>query len=428
MKHTVEEIRLKNGARGLLIDVPGATVMSMQFHFRAGNRYAKSKDIEQVAHIMEHMAFGANARYKSEHEFAADFSKNGALSNAYTTDLSMVYESDCADFEWDRILDLQKLSICQPLFNDTELQAEKGNVRGELTNYLNDHHRLLWPRVQQLLGEDVLTFRQSLPTIGAVTLADVREHHRRTHTTRNMRFVIAGSLGGRKAEIRRQLEDMPLPEGERFIVPRDELISSGPTVIRRKDASNLTFNWSMAISRELSDEELDAMHYLNHILTGTMYSRIFGAARQKGLAYNINAHAGAGYYDSSWDIYGQVNHETAGELFDIITREIGCVLDGKITDNEIDAAKSFALGRYQMGAQTVSQISGFYTGRYFADDFIKDYDAVPDMIKNVTLDRMVTTARSFINENVWVLAAVSSGEKQELVDLGDKLATLFNPR
>jgi predicted Zn-dependent peptidase len=377
---------------------------------------------------MEHMAFGANARYKSEHEFAADFSKNGALSNAYTTDLSMVYESDCADFEWDRILDLQKLSICQPKFNDVELQAEKGNVRGELTNYLNDHHRILWPRVQQLLGEDVLTYRQSIPTIGAVTLADVREHHRRTHTTHNMRFVIAGKLDGRKAEIKRQLEDMPLPEGERFEVPRDELVSSGPSIIRRKDATNLTFNWSMAISRELSDEELDAMHYLNHILTGTMYSRIFGAARQKGLAYSINAHAGAGYYDSSWDMYGQVNHETAGELFDIIEREIGCVLDGKITENEIESAKSFALGRYQMGAQTVSQISSFYTGRYFADDFIKDYEAVPNMIKNVTLDRMVTTARSFINENIWVLAAVSSGEKQEIVDLGDKLATLFNPR
>ncbi len=43
MKHTVEEVRLKNGARGLLIDVPNATVMSFQFQFRAGNRYVKSK-------------------------------------------------------------------------------------------------------------------------------------------------------------------------------------------------------------------------------------------------------------------------------------------------------------------------------------------------------------------------------------------------
>ncbi|HRN90402.1 MAG TPA: insulinase family protein, partial [Candidatus Saccharibacteria bacterium] len=135
MNHNVEEVRLKNGARGLLIDVPGATVMSMQFQFRAGNRYAKSKDIEQVAHIMEHMAFGANARFKSEHEFEFEFTKNGAYHNAYTSDTSMVYEADCADFEWDRILELQKLAICTPKFNETELNAEKGNVRGELTNY-----------------------------------------------------------------------------------------------------------------------------------------------------------------------------------------------------------------------------------------------------------------------------------------------------
>jgi len=428
MNHTVKEIKLKNGARGLLIDVPGATTMSMQFHFRAGNRYAKSKEIEQVAHIMEHMAFGANARYKTEQEFEFEFTKNGAYRNAYTSGLSMVYEADCADFEWDRILDLQKVAICLPKFNHAELEAEKGNVRSELTNYLNDHQRILWPRVQQLLGEDVLTFRQSLPTISAVTLADVREHHHRTHTTRNMRFVIAGKLKGRKSEIRRQLEEFNLPEGERFEVPHDILVKSGPSIIRRKDATNLTFGLSMAINKELSDEELDAMHYLNHILTGTMHSRIFGAARRKGLAYNISAYTDVGFYDSGWDITGQVNHEAAGELFDIITRELKHVLNGKISEEEVDAAKSFALGRYQMGAQTVSQISGFYTGRYFADGFIKDYTKVPEMIKNVTIERMVDTARCFIGEDKWVLAAVSSGEKQELVDLNDKIATLFEQR
>ena len=428
MDHEVEEIRLKNGARGLLIDVPNATTMSMQFQFRAGNRYAKSKDIEQVAHIMEHMAFGANARYKTENEFEFEFTKNGAYRNAYTSDLSMVYTADCADFEWDRILDLQKVAICHPRFNEIELAAEKGNVRGELTNYLNDHQRILWPRVQQLLGEDILTYRQSLPTIGNVTLADVREHHRRTHTTKNMRFVIAGKLAGRKAEIRRQIEEFKLPEGERFEVPHDELVKANPTIVRRKDATNLTFGFFMAIKRELDDEELDAMHYLNHILTGTMHSRIFGAARQRGLAYNVSAYTDVGFYDSGWDITGEVNHETADELFDIITKELRNVLDGKITQQEIDAAKSFALGRYQMGAQTVSQISGFYTGRYFADGFIKDYKKVPEMIKNVTVSRMVDTARSFICEDKWVLAAVSSGEKQELIELNDKLATLFEPR
>lgn len=426
MNHSVEEIKLKNGARGLLIDVPEATTMNMQFHFRAGNRYAKSKDIEQVAHIMEHMAFGANARFKNESEFEFEFTKNGAYRNAYTSDLSMVYESDCADFEWSRILDLQKLAICQPRFNEDELTAEKGNVRSELTNYLNDHHRILWPKIQQLLGEDVFTYRQSLPTISSVSLADVKEHHKRTHTTSNMRFVIAGKLKGRKSEIRRHLEDFNLPLGQRFDIPKDDLHKASPTIIRRKDATNLTFGFFMTIPRELTTEELNAMHHLDHILTGTMHSRIFGAARQKGLAYNISSYTGVGFYDSGWDISGQVNHESVNELFDIIVNEISNVMKGKLNASEVEAAKSFALGRYQMGAQTVAQISGFYTSRYFADGFIKDYYKIPEMIKNVTMEKMVETARRFIEEDKWVLAAVSSGEKQEIVELGDKLEKIFN--
>src|SRR5690606_33535620 len=154
-------------------------------------------------------------------------------------------------------------------------------------------------------------------------------------------------------------------------------------------------------------------------------SRIFGSARSKGLAYNVSAYGGVGKYDSSWDLAGQVNHETASDLFDIIAREMRYVLDGKLSELEIDSAKSFALGRYQMGAQTVSQISNFYTNRYFADDSIEDYDKVPDMIRKVSGEKIRQVAQDFINANTWVLAAVSSGERQELLELGEKLEPLF---
>jgi predicted Zn-dependent peptidase len=425
MKHTVEEVRLKNGARGLLIDIPGATVMSFQFQFRAGNRYVRNKDIYETAHIMEHMAFGSNAKYKSEHDYEADFTKNGAYHNAYTSDLSMVYVADCADFEWDRIFALQRVAICQPKFNGEELEAEKGNVKSELTGYLNNHNRVLWPKIQQLLGEDVYTFWQRLQTIQNVTLADIREHHKRTHTAKNMCFVIAGKLSGRKAEIKRQLDDWELPEGERFEVPKDELTGGNPTLIRRKEASNLTFGLSMTVPRELTDEEAEAMNCLDQILTGTMHSRIYGAARKKGLAYGVFSDTSVGFHDSSWDFGGQVNLETSGALFDIIVREVKHVLDGKITEDELVAAKSYALGRHQMGAQTVAQISNFYTGRYFADGLVKNYEKVPDSIRKTTRECMTATAREFIESNAWVLAGVSSGEKEDIVELNDKLETLF---
>lgn len=425
MKHTTTEVRLKNGARGLLIDIPGATVMSFQFQFRAGNRYVKNTEIYETAHIMEHMAFGANAAYATEHAYEADFTKNGAYHNAFTSDLSMVYLADCADFEWDRILELQRVAICQPKFNNTELDAEKGNVRSELTGYLNNHNRLLWPKVQQLLGEDVFNFRQRLLTIPNVKLKDIKEHHARTHTTDNMRFVIAGKLYGRKTKILESLEAWDLARGERFEAPKDELHKANPHLIRRKEASNLTFALSMTVPRELNDEEAEAMGCLDQILTGTLHSRIYGAARKKGLAYNVFSDTSVGFHDSSWDFGGAVNFDKAHELVSIIVREVRAVIDGEITQDELDAAKSYALGRHQMGAQTVSQISNFYSNRFFGDEVVKDYTKVPDAIRRITLERMKKTAQEFIQSNVWVLAAVSNGEKEELVALNDTLEELF---
>lgn len=428
MKHTVTEVRLSNGARGLLIDVPGATVMSFQFQFRAGNRYVKSKDIYETAHVMEHMAFGANADFKNEQSYEAEFTKNGAYHNAWTSDLSMVYVADCADFEWERILQLQQVAICQPRFNARELGAEKGNVKSELTGYLNNHNRVLWPKIQQLLGGDVYTYWQRLQTIPSIKLKDILEHYERTHTSDNMRFVIAGKLDGRKAQIKRMLESWELSRGERFAVPEDDIHSGNPTLIKRKEASNLTFGWSMELLRELTDEEGAALDCLNHILTGTMHSRIFGAARKKGAAYSLFSDSSIGKYESSWDFGGQVNLETSEQVFDIIARELKAVLEGKILQSELDAAKSYGLGRHQMGAQTVAQISNFYTGRYFWDDCVKNYDRVPDEINGVTLNQIHAIAQEFIAQNIWVLAGVSSGEKSELVALNDKLETIFKTK
>ena len=78
MKHSVEEVKLKNGAEGLLIDIPNASVMTTRVHFRGGMRYAKNPSVYEIAHVVEHLSFGANAKYKDEKAYEAEFTKNGA--------------------------------------------------------------------------------------------------------------------------------------------------------------------------------------------------------------------------------------------------------------------------------------------------------------------------------------------------------------
>ena len=425
MKHTVEELELKNGARGLLIDVPGASVMSYQFHFRAGYRFVRDKTVYETAHIMEHMAFGANSQFKDGHAYEGEFTRNGAYHNAYTSDYSMVYVSDCADFEWDRILDLKRVAIAEPKFNQEELDAESGNVKSELTGYLNVHPRVLWRRITKELGEDVLTYKESLDTISNVSLGDIKEHYLRTHTTENLRFVIAGNMDGRKKKIADMLESWKLDRGNRLLIPVDELHGSEPLLIKRKESSNLTFGWSMTMPRRLSDEELDAMACVNHILTGTLHSRILGKARKRGLAYHAFSDTSAYEHNSSWDFGAQANIDNLDPLFDIIVREVKAVLGGEITDEEIESAKSYALGKHQMSCQTVGQINNWYADRYFFDGFIEDYEKRPEAIRSVTKEKLVSTAQEFIDANCWIFGSIGSAEKEIVNKLNEKLRELF---
>ncbi|MDO4611364.1 MAG: pitrilysin family protein [Candidatus Saccharibacteria bacterium] len=417
MKHAVEEIKLKNGASGLLIDIPGASVMSTRVQFRAGMQYAKNHEVYEIPHLVEHLAFGSNAKFKDEQAFEAEFTKNGAYHNAWTSDISVCYETECADFEWERIMDLQRVSICEPRFNEEELKSEKSNVRSELTGYMNDYYRLLWPRVQQAIGEDTLLLPERLKTISNIELKDIREHYRRTHTAKNMTFVIAGRIKGRKHKIIRQLESWPLKEGEKFEIPRAELHSSEAVSIRRKDASNITFGFSLVTPRHLEPDEEIAMGCLNHILNGTMNSKIFGAARKRGLVYGMGSSIANNPHNAYWDFDGEVNEENAEELFTLIQQEMMKALNGEISEADFEAARSYALGRSQMGAQTVGQIADYYAEGYFTNGAVRHYDGMPDLIRGIDRSKTIELAREFAGSGIKAFATVSSVEKAVISEL-----------
>ena len=120
LKHSVEEVVLKSGAKGLFIDVPDASVMSFRINFRAGDIYTPSSEKWETAHIMEHLSLGANKKYPKARDYQMELDKNGAYSNASTAQAEMIYEGECADFEWEHFAELFVLGISKPLFLEDE--------------------------------------------------------------------------------------------------------------------------------------------------------------------------------------------------------------------------------------------------------------------------------------------------------------------
>lgn len=427
MKHIVTEISLKNGAKGLLIHVPDASVMSFEFNFRAGEYLVPSEKWE-TPHLMEHMLLGANERYPKSRLFQAEIEKNGAYSNASTSVYEISYEAECADFEWDRILELLLLAITKPLFLADEFDAEAGNVREELTARSNNHFRHLSLALRQQYGFMAKTDEERLKLMDNVSVTDVREHYERTHTTRNLRFIIAGNLTPKRYDtVIETLERIELPHGISRIELPDETPKpqDSPVYIQNKTVKNLYFYIDSFMLRRLSDPETDALNLVNTMLTETLYSKILGTARERGLVYGMSSGYGQAKTSSNWWFGAQVSQRNAPALFEIVHDELMNVFRGEIAAEDIDAAKAYALGRFQRSAQTVAGVAGGYSGRYFFDEVIDDYYQVPRRIKAITKAQIVETASALFADKIWGLGILSNADKSFANELYRQIAPLW---
>jgi predicted Zn-dependent peptidase len=425
MRHTTTEIKLKNGAQGLLIHVPSASVMSFDFNFRAGE-YLVNPAKWEVPHLMEHVLLGANELIPKARDFQAELEKNGAYSNATTGVYDITYEAECADFEWDRVLGLMLVAITKPLFLKEEFQAEFGNVQEEMAARSNNHFRRLSLEMRRSLGLIAKTDAERLELMSNVGINDLKEHYSKTHFAPNMRFVIAGNLNtARKNTITNLIDSIDLPShGERFELPNESPNRlEKPVYISNDTVETLYFYIDTFTKRRLDDTETDSLSLINTMLTETLYSKILGTAREKGLVYGMNSGLSHTKNASNWWFGAQVSDKNISALLKIIVEELNKVLEGEISEAEIKATKQYALGRFQRSAQTVGGTAGGYSGRYFFDGEVEDYYRVPERIKSVSKAKIIDVSREMFTDNVWGFGVLGNcGE-----DFADELKLKLSP-
>lgn len=427
MKHKVFEVSLRNGAKGLLVHIPEASVMTFELNFRAGE-YLVERQKWETPHLMEHILLGANELYPRARDFQAELEKNGAYGNASTGTYDITYEAECADFEWDRVFGLLLVAITQPLFLAEEFRAEFGNVREELMARSNNHFRHLSLSLREQYGFHVMTDQERLQKMSNVTLEDVQKHYKATHTSDNLRFVIGGNLTEKRRRLIKQLlQSLSLPKEEARRPLPDEMPKArgSPLYIHNESVENLYFYTDTFMHRRMHDKEVDALGLANILLTETLHSRIFGTARERGLVYGMSSHYSQTATSSNWWFGAQVMPKNAPALLDIMIHELRALRDGKLATADFEAAKQYALGRYQRSAQTVGGTAGGYAGRYFFDEMIEDYYKVPQRLEAVSREQVIEIANALFEENIGGFGILGSCGEEFTKTLHTQLNSLW---
>jgi predicted Zn-dependent peptidase len=301
-----------------------------------------------------------------------------------------------------------------------------GNVQEELTGDLNHHFRQLLILAREKHGLIALSDTARLEQLKVINLEDIKRFYKKTHRSDNLRFVLAGKIGGRLKEIDELFSDMTLGRGKRIDMPAETPKKLKEVhYIERPGLQNIYFLWHSFATRELTGPENDAMRLVNVMLTETLHSRILGTARENGLAYDLMSHINIFDNLTDWWFGAEIRAENVLKVFDITTKELKRILAGKIDKADIEAAKQYVIGRHQRNVQTPRSLMRLYSSEYFFNGQIRDNNQFEERINNVTSEMMVDVVKTMFKENKWGLSVLGTDQQILAEKMQNNLSVLW---
>ncbi len=246
-------------------------------------------------------------------------------------------------------------------------------------------------------------------TVQAITLADLAEFHRRYYGPRGMVISIVGAVEPEKAagEVERVLggwqneaqEDAPeLPE---FRPPTRTVRKH--YAIPGKSQSDIVMGTH---GPKRNDPEYMSASLGNNILGqfGLM-GRIGDVVReQSGLAYYAYSNLSAGTGTGAWYVSAGVNPSNLEKAVDLIKQELKRYVEAGITAEELSDSQTNFIGRLPLSLESNGGVAGSLLNIERFNLGLDYYRQYPDLVKAVTVEEVLETARKYIDPERLVIA------------------------
>jgi predicted Zn-dependent peptidase len=197
------------------------------------------------------------------------------------------------------------------------------------------------------LGRDTAGERS---TVRSLTAGEIRRFHAEHYLAGNTVVAVAGAVG--TDEIRRAVDCAfgAFPSGDGTI-PRSAPHAIGPDTAIPDDTEQVHLIVGGRALRRL-DPDRETLDVVDHVLGGGLSSRLFDEIRERrGLAYSVFSGT-ASYSDAgAWSIYAGTMPEHAATVRALIGDELARLVADGITDEELEIAKGFLTGSYEMSLE-----------------------------------------------------------------------------
>jgi predicted Zn-dependent peptidase len=353
---------LPGGLRVITESLPA--VRSAAFGIWAGVG-SRDEDLAHAGatHYLEHLLFKGTEK-RSALDISAAMDAVGGELNAFTAKEYTCYYARVLDADLPLAIDVLADMVTSSLIEPKDVDAERGVILEEIAMNEDDPSDTVHEAfAAQLFGDTPLgrPILGTVDSINAITRPHIAEHYAARYKPRNLVVAAAGSLDHAevveltKAAFGPYLTGDTDPEPPRLPGHADtpEEPGTGVRLVSRGiEQANLVLGCG-GLSR--TDDRRFALGVLNAALGGGMSSRLFQEVREKrGLAYSVFSFSSQHADTGTWGVYAGCLPAKADEVLAICRDEIAKVIDGGLTDDELERGKGQLRGSIVLGLEDPS--------------------------------------------------------------------------
>ena len=412
MNTPFEKTILPNGARLLLIPLPGVESVATSVMVGVGSRY-EEKTTNGISHFLEHMVFKGTQKYPTTDDVNF-IERLGGLQNAYTDIDITCYHNKVLFEDWKSGLEINKELALFPRLEQKHIEKERDVILEEMKRYEDEpamkvgevFHQMLYPTTK--LGMRIIGEEKSLKDAGATTL---QTYHDTWYQPERIVVTIAGKINKlTNLQINKVTNDWfgSIPSkktGEiEHVVEKQE--HPEVKIITKPDAQQAHITLGVRTIARGSEDRF-AWNIFNLLFGVSFTSRLFKEIREKrGLCYAIRSSSDTYEDVGNWSIYAGVATEKVSEAVQGIMGELAKVVEHGVSDEEVAIAIKRLKTMIAFRAEDPEFMNEWYGRQEIYHQPIMTLSDYVARIESVTKKEIDTMVRKYIIQKTLNLAVV----------------------
>ena len=370
MKNKIETFTLDNGLQVVLENIPHRTSASMGIWVPMGSRFEQNGEYG-FSHFTEHMLF-KGTKNRTYRDISVDIDRLGGYMNASTSREITNYYITLSSKFISTGLDVLSDMFFDSLLADDDFNVEKKVILEEIKMGEDNPDEYLFDLFYEDAFGDTPIGRPiagSLRSIEDSTRNGLNSFYQNHYGCEGSVVSIAGGLFNSEAEKKNLIQTIEkyfnrskiqqvgkpsLDKAERSID-----IVNGKIKHHYKQLEQVLFAVGLP-GVSVNGEAETAVQIFNHMMGGTMSSRLFRILREEnGLCYSVGTFHSQYFQEGLWGLYCGTSKKSYYEALDLAINEVARALKEEPPVKEIEESKSGLAGSIELSMESVMRRASY---------------------------------------------------------------------